>query len=381
MAFKDRVLNVVRKIKKGKFLTYKEVAKLAGNEKAYRVVGNILGNMFPSARAPEATQPRLGIRQSPSAGTSLGKQVYYKKRAGSVSEIRVGNGCMSEPKRKRKPDWRIERTDPRAFSKPADTEIINYIPCHRVIKNNYTVGGYFGSYKNSWKKLALLLKEGVIAVMPTDTIYGICGSALNKQTVEKIYKLRRRSPQKPMIILISDFDDLKIFGVDANYRERYADFNKFKINKSLDKPKFNNVTYSLRSVCGSLHKFLKKIWPGPISVILNITDKNKIKKFKYLHRGTKTLAFRLPKPKWLRNILKISGPLVAPSANWEGYEPAKTISEAKKYFGNKVVYYDGRGLTRIKRGLTRKSLPSTLIKLKNGKIEIIRQGGFKIKIK
>lgn len=75
MAFKDRVLNVVRKIKKGKFLTYKEVAKLAGNEKAYRVVGNILGNMFPSARAPEATQPRLGIRQSPSAGTSLGKQV------------------------------------------------------------------------------------------------------------------------------------------------------------------------------------------------------------------------------------------------------------------------------------------------------------------
>ncbi len=37
--------------------------------------------------------------------------------------------------------------------------------------------------KNSWRKAALLLKEGAVAVIPTDTIYGICGSALNKETV------------------------------------------------------------------------------------------------------------------------------------------------------------------------------------------------------
>lgn len=206
------------------------------------------------------------------------------------------------------------------------------IPCHRVIRNNYTVGGYKGSFKNSWKKLALLLKEGVIAVMPTDTIYGICGSALKRKVVEKIYKLRKRSPLKPMIILISSFEDLKIFGVKPNKNEL---------------------------------RILQKLWPGEISIILDIRDKKKIKQFEYLHRGTKTLAFRLPKPAWLRKILQISGPLVAPSANWEGYQPAKTISEAKKYFGNHVVYFD-RGKTKNK--------PSTLIKLKDKKIEIVRKG-------
>ncbi|MCS7123011.1 MAG: Sua5/YciO/YrdC/YwlC family protein [Candidatus Aenigmarchaeota archaeon] len=178
------------------------------------------------------------------------------------------------------------------------------IPIHRVVKSDYTIG----KYPSSWKKLALLLKEGVIAVMPTDTIYGICGSALNKLTVEKIYKIRKRSPNKPMIILISRLKDLKVFGINPTRRE---------IN------------------------FLKKVWPGKISVILNIKNKNSINKFKYLHRGTNSLAFRLPKPKWLRNVLKISGPIVAPSANWESYTPAKNIKEAKKYFGKKVVYYNG----------------------------------------
>ena len=45
------------------------------------------------------------------------------------------------------------------------------------------------------------LKDGGIAVIPTDTIYGIVGSALNPQTVEKIYELRKRAKDKPFIIL------------------------------------------------------------------------------------------------------------------------------------------------------------------------------------
>ncbi|MEM5811284.1 MAG: L-threonylcarbamoyladenylate synthase [Candidatus Aenigmatarchaeota archaeon] len=179
-------------------------------------------------------------------------------------------------------------------------------------------------------KIGLLLKKGLIVVMPTDTIYGICGTALKKSVVEKIYKLRKRSYKKPMIVLISSINDLKIFGVELNKNEE---------------------------------KILKKLWPGKISVILEL--KNKIRKFAYIHRGTNAIAFRLPKPKWLIKLLKISGPIVAPSANWEGYPPAKTIEEAKKYFGNKVIYWD-KGKIDIK--------PSTLIKMKNNKIEILRKG-------
>ena len=47
-----------------------------------------------------------------------------------------------------------------------------------------------------------ILKNGGVVVMPTDTIYGIVGSALNLEVVEKIYKLRKRILDKPMIILV-----------------------------------------------------------------------------------------------------------------------------------------------------------------------------------
>lgn len=183
-------------------------------------------------------------------------------------------------------------------------------------------------------KLIKLLQNGKIGVAPTDTIYGIVGSVLIPDTVEKIYKLRKRESGKPMIILISDLNDL----------------NQFSI-KLADKQK----------------KFLKKFWPNPISVVLPCDDPN----YKYLHRGTNSLAFRMPKDKWLLNLLKRVGPLVAPSANIEGEKVAESIADAKKYFGDEVDFYVDGGKIE--------SVPSTLIQL-NGddSFHILRQGSYKI---
>lgn len=172
------------------------------------------------------------------------------------------------------------------------------------------------------------LRSGGVGVLPTDTIYGIVGSALNPKTVRRIYGLRKRNPKKPMIILIGSINELNIFGVKLQSK---------------------------------IKNFLIKIWPAKISVILPC----KSKKFVYLHRDTKTLAFRLPKQKWLRNLLTKTGPLVAPSANWEGKPPANNIKEAQKYFGTKVDFYVDRGEV--------KSKPSKLIKIDDGRIEILRK--------
>jgi len=202
------------------------------------------------------------------------------------------------------------------------------IPCHRVILKSGEVGGYFGHKDWDYKKAGKLLSEGAIGVIPTDTIYGICASAFNKKAVEKVYKLRKRNPQKPCIILISSIEDLKKFDVKLKKWQR---------------------------------KVLKKVWPSKISVILQCNSP----KFFYLHRGTKTLAFRLPKNKLILEILKISGPLIAPSANFEGENPAQTINEAKKYFKNNVFYLN-RGKLESK--------PSTIIDLTSNKIKIIRKG-------
>jgi L-threonylcarbamoyladenylate synthase len=250
-SFYQKVIEVVKKIKKGEFLSYKEVAKRAGNEKAARVVGNILA----------------------------------------------------------------KNKDPK-------------IPCHRVIKSNNLLGNYKGSSKNVWEKAALLLKEGAIGVIPTDTIYGICGSAKIKKTVEKIYKLRKRDPKKPSIILISSLSDLKIFGIKLKKWQK---------------------------------EFLNSILPAKISFILPCPSK----KFEFLHRGKKTLAFRIPSSKEILKVLKISGPLIAPSANIEGKEPATKISEAKKYFKDKVFYWDKGKI---------KGLPSTLVDLTKKEIKILRKG-------
>lgn len=110
-----------------------------------------------------------------------------------------------------------------------------------------------------------------------------------------------------------------------------------------------------------------KLWPGKVSVVLPCSSN----KFKYLSRGSKTLAFRLPEKRSLINILKETGPLVAPSANPEGKDPAKNISEAKKYFGTKVDYYIDGGELRSK--------PSTLVSLEENSIRVLREGSVKLR--
>ena len=69
---------------------------------------------------------------------------------------------------------------------------------------------------NVWtnQKLIEVLQKGGVVVMPTDTIYGIVGQALNKETVEQIYDLKHRAPLKPCIVLVSDISDLNKFSVN-----------------------------------------------------------------------------------------------------------------------------------------------------------------------
>ena len=70
---------------------------------------------------------------------------------------------------------------------------------------------------NLIKEIAGVIKNGGIAVLPTDTIYGIVGLAENKSVVERIYKLRKRTSSKPMIILVSSVDQIINLGVKITF--------------------------------------------------------------------------------------------------------------------------------------------------------------------
>ncbi len=154
------------------------------------------------------------------------------------------------------------------------------------------------------ENLIRILKDGGVAVMPTDTLYGIVGSAQHKDTVERIYNIRKRAPEKPCIILIGDINELEKFSVNISEEQK----NKIK--------EFSD----------------------PVSIVLDCLED----RFEYLHRGTRTLAFRVPASQGLRDLLLKSGPLIAPSANTEALPPSKNIKEAKEYFGNGAdLYIDG----------------------------------------
>lgn len=179
------------------------------------------------------------------------------------------------------------------------------------------------------EKIVELLKSGGVGFLPTDTIYGLSATALNKNTVKKVHDLKNRD-KKPFIILISHMNQLPDLGIDL-------------------------------MAAGEIRKH----WPGPLSVVF---ESSKVPE--WLQMGTKSLAVRLPDNKNLSDLIAKTGPIVSTSANLQGHEPAKNVEEAQKYFGNKLDFYVDTGEL--------KGQSSTLVKIENGRLKVLRQGAYKI---
>jgi L-threonylcarbamoyladenylate synthase len=178
------------------------------------------------------------------------------------------------------------------------------------------------------------IKEGKIVVAKTDTIYGILADALNPQAVEKVYTIKGRPEDKPFIILIPSTQWLKTFNIVSDKQSE----------------KILNIK--------------------GITVIFDINDP--VGKFYYLHRGKNSLAFRIPDDTVFLSFLKqLNRPVVAPSANPSSLPPADDINKAVEYFQDKVdIYIDG--------GKVIQNVPSTIVKLENGKIKVLREGSKRI---
>ncbi len=188
----------------------------------------------------------------------------------------------------------------------------------------------FLALKPTNKKLAIkLLKAGKVGVIPTDTLYGLVGSAMRPLVVERIYKIKGRFYFKPFIVLIGDKLELLKFGIILS-----------------------NQT----------EEIINKLWPGPVTIVLPSPLVN----FRYLDRGKHTIAFRLPADEKLQKFLLATGPLVAPSANPAGKLPASNFKEAHEYFGDQVDFY--------LRGMELTGSPSTIVTIINGQLKVLRQG-------
>jgi L-threonylcarbamoyladenylate synthase len=205
-----------------------------------------------------------------------------------------------------------------------------------IISHNllyYTIVRLFSSLADP--ALAAALNNGGVVVMPSDTVYGVMARASDQKAVERIYKIRGRAPEKPFIILIADIWQI----TDTS---EWSDAHK---------------------------RLAERYWPGPLSLVAPTTEKTPA----YLHRGTDTLAYRVPDYPELRKLLETTGPLVAPSANPEGEPTATTLAETQAYFGESVDgYVDG--------GTLAGHVPSTVAGIKDGKLHVFRQGATQVEL-
>jgi L-threonylcarbamoyladenylate synthase len=139
--------------------------------------------------------------------------------------------------------------------------------------------------------------------------------------------------------------------------------------KSRDKKPGTVIAASIEQLVelGIKRRYLTAVehfWPGAISVEIPHS-------IGYLSQGTRRQAFRIPDDDDLLSLLHETGPLQTTSANLPGESPAVTVGEAEAYFGNKVDFYiDGGNLSERE--------PSTIIRIVDDAIEIIREGAVKL---
>jgi L-threonylcarbamoyladenylate synthase len=174
------------------------------------------------------------------------------------------------------------------------------------------------------------IKSGKIVVYPTDTLYGIGVNALDKKMIGKVFKIKGRKINKPLLIAV---DSLKTAG-------KYV--------------KFNNTSL----------KLAKKFLPGPLTLILPL--KKKLPKI--LTQGKNEVGIRIPDNKFtLEFIRKCGFPLTSTSANISGGLNPTTSAEAIKQIGDHVDLIIDAGRCKYKK-------PSTIVRIVNNEIEIVREG-------
>ncbi len=185
-------------------------------------------------------------------------------------------------------------------------------------------------YSKTFENIPLivdLLKEGKVAILPTDTVYGFSSLAssnpLSKKAEERIRKIKGREEKKPFIKLISFPDEIK----------NYTDL--------------------------TLPPILKEKWPGKVTIIVPLK--------KELCLEEDTMAFRCPGDEWLRKVISLlKSPLYSTSVNKSGFPFLSRFSEIEASFGRDVDFLVDSG--------DLKEEPSTIVKLEGESFSIIRQG-------
>jgi L-threonylcarbamoyladenylate synthase len=182
------------------------------------------------------------------------------------------------------------------------------------------------------EKTSQIIEKGGIAVFPTDTVYGIGCNPYNVNSVKKIYEIKSRTKIKSLPVLAYSLEIVKEITLIDKFTE----------------------------------KIIKKYWPGPLTLILTLTDQ-KLKKSLNLENK---IAVRIPDSKCTLKLLEKCKLIVGTSANISGNSSHTNPDECIKNIKNYDVFLNGGTITS--KG------ESTIIEIEDEEIKIIREGVLKI---
>jgi tRNA threonylcarbamoyl adenosine modification protein (Sua5/YciO/YrdC/YwlC family) len=177
---------------------------------------------------------------------------------------------------------------------------------------------------------AASLRKGDLAVIPTDTVYGLAADAFSPPAVTGLLTAKGRDRQMPPPVLVGTV---------------------------------RAATALVEDLSASGKDLIDEFWPGPLTLVLR-ANRNLI----WDLGDTKgTVAVRMPLHEIALELLKETGPLAVSSANRSGAPPATTAADAEAQLGEAVaVYLDG--------GPCSADVPSTIVDLTGAVPKLLRRG-------
>ncbi|MDR2676913.1 MAG: threonylcarbamoyl-AMP synthase [Endomicrobium sp.] len=182
--------------------------------------------------------------------------------------------------------------------------------------------------KASYKKTAKIIKNGGIAIVPTETVYGFAVDIFNSESKRKVYNIKKRNYDKPLIVM----------AYNTKILEKIVEIHE----KTL---KITNI-----------------FWPGQLTLILPSTEIGQI-----LSSGKKSLGVRIPDNKFMLNLLKeLDTPVFTTSVNISGMTSAKNFHE--------TLLFDNAVDIIVNGGQCDFALESTIIDMVKFPYTVIRNG-------
>lgn len=180
-----------------------------------------------------------------------------------------------------------------------------------------------------------VLKDGGLIAYPTESFYALGVLATDEEAVSRLFRLKKRPPEKPLPVIVGDIETLKTI---------------------------------VKSIPDQAMTLIERYWPGPLNIIFEAKDHIPLT----LTGGSHKIAVRIPGDKTTLTLARASKlPITATSANPSDLPPAKNADEVKNYFGTEPDLI-------IDNGETPGGRPSTIVDTTTVPFRVLREGSIRL---